>query len=270
MNSCSQGEKRSGWTGPIAVVIAAHLALLMLPVEFSTAHTQEEAPSEISMVPAPELASGPESEPEVVDEPEPEPVEEAVDEPVEEPVEEVEPEDPVVAEEPETPREDADVAVADNAGVEEAPEEPVEEAEAVEERPLSDIEPFQDHEFEPDVPADWEPAEVPTPRRAASDGQSVDWSDYRDGVLGSVQSEEDYPRMASRRGWEGEATVRIIVDRQGRLADSPEVVDSSRHAMLDDEALRMVESAQPFEAFPDGADDDEREFVIPVRFQLEG
>ena len=88
--------------------------------------------------------------------------------------------------------------------------------------------------------------------------------------MGTVQSEKNYPRMAQRRGWEGTATVRIRVSRDGSLVDVPSVVESSAYDLLDDEALRMIESAAPFDAFPDHSKEDEQEFVIPIRFELRG
>jgi protein TonB len=67
---------------------------------------------------------------------------------------------------------------------------------------------------------------------------------------------------------EGTAVVRVLVRRDGSLAAPPRLVTSSRHGVLDTEALRMVEAAAPFAPLPDGYAQPSAEFVVPVRFAL--
>lgn len=251
-----------GWGWPLAAVIAVHLGLAVVPVEFSEANTEEPTDSDIAMMPAPDLAEPqPEPEPEPKPEPEPEP----------EPRPEPEPEPPVEAQEPRAQPEQPAVAVEEDPA--EPEEQPPEEQVDDESQQQADIDeilednPIEDTEL--DIASDWEPQTPPSAMDDTPDEQ-VDWDGYGQALMRSVESQKNYPRMAERRGWEGDVTVRITVDRDGRLADRPDIVESSNHGSLDDEALRMVESAEPFDAFPDGADRDEREFVIPVRFHLEG
>lgn len=262
MENSGSNQRVPGWGWPIAVVVVVHLALAAIPIEFSKAHSGEPATVELAMVTPP-----------VFEEPE-EPTEATI-EPVEEPPEEVvepvesqpEPTPAVQASEPEHVPAAAEVAV-----VEEPPAvEPEMEPEFEEEIAELDV---SDEEAVEEIAAP-EPLSLPErrPRRATEATESierVDWNGYGQGVLQRVQQERDYPRMAERMGWEGTATVRITIGADGRLIGTPEIVESSRYDVLDEEVVRMVESAAPFAAFPEAANHDERPFVIPVRFLLEG
>ena len=264
-------EFTPGWGWPIAVVALVHLGLAAIPIHFSEVHGEEAPTIALSMVAAPQ----PEPPPPVVS---PEPVEEAIEEPEPEP--KPEPEPVVEANEPEPTIHESEVAIAEDIADEIAePEidelaevdEPVEEEVVEDERDHSDeeepelatVEPLPFPTPEPDVAPD--PAPDPTPEPV-----DVDWNGYGQGVMQAVQATQNYPRMAQRMGWEGTVTVRITVGHDGSLATPPSLVESSRYDALDEEALRMVEAAAPFETFPGGSRETEQEFVIPVRFQLRG
>ena len=249
----------------MAVVVAVHLGLALVPVEFSQAHSDEEPTSEIALTAPPDIETPaeqpePELEPEVQPEPEPEP----------EPEPDPRPEEVVEAQEPSHEVPDAEVAVDE----EPEPEEPVEEKprdrrfEIQEDDNLAELDPF-DSGSTLDVPSDWEPT-PPSSSSESTTEPAVDWDGYARQLMGAVESNKDYPRMAQRRGWEGEAMVRIVVGRDGKLTDRPDIVESTRHTVLDDEVVRMVEAAEPFDGFPAEAEEEQQEFVIPVRFELRG
>jgi protein TonB len=76
-----------------------------------------------------------------------------------------------------------------------------------------------------------------------------------------------YPLLAQRRRLEGKSTVRVRIDRRGRvLARSLEEPTGER--ILDDAALDMVRRADPFPPIPPGYPDDTFEFLAPIQFRL--
>jgi periplasmic protein TonB len=74
-----------------------------------------------------------------------------------------------------------------------------------------------------------------------------------------------YPWQARAMGLEGRVVVRVWVAPDGRLAKKPEVVRTSKHALLDEEALRSIEAQAPFPSLPASASG-EVPFDIPIRF----
>ena len=75
-----------------------------------------------------------------------------------------------------------------------------------------------------------------------------------------------YPVAAQRRGDEGVALVRFVVDRAGNVS-SVTLVRSSGHADLDSEAISWVGRAQPVPPPPEIAGS-RIDLVIPLRFAL--
>ncbi|MBU8898448.1 energy transducer TonB [Corallococcus sp. M34] len=80
--------------------------------------------------------------------------------------------------------------------------------------------------------------------------------------------EQHYPEPAVRLGMRGIAQVRVTVRRDGSLAATPRLSQSSDFELLDVEALRMVNACAPFEPLPASWPYLEAELVIPVRFFL--
>jgi TonB family protein len=106
------------------------------------------------------------------------------------------------------------------------------------------------------------------PGQRSSDAVNVDLQGYGRGVFAAVAAKQRYPRMALRRGLEGTATVRIRVNRDGSLASAPQIVSSTNHEILDQEALRMVQAAAPFLTLPAGFQSEVAEFLIPIQFRI--
>ncbi|GAB3092789.1 TonB family protein [Aestuariicella hydrocarbonica] len=76
-----------------------------------------------------------------------------------------------------------------------------------------------------------------------------------------------YPKRAIARGQEGSVRVAVVIDRDGNLKNVAEV-ESSKHDMLNREALKAVERATPFPKMPDGIDGNEFAFSLPIQFKL--
>ena len=78
---------------------------------------------------------------------------------------------------------------------------------------------------------------------------------------------KQYPALARRRGIEGDAKVRLVIERNGALLSSSLHV-ASGSALLDESALAMVKAASPFPRVPDELAGERFEFEVPVAFRL--
>jgi periplasmic protein TonB len=86
-------------------------------------------------------------------------------------------------------------------------------------------------------------------------------------VMRKLQRLKRYPGGARERGEVGVALATFSVDRDGHVL-ARKIVHSSGHADLDNEALAMIERAQPFPAFPPSMTRKEISLTVPVRFDL--
>jgi protein TonB len=96
----------------------------------------------------------------------------------------------------------------------------------------------------------------------------VDLAGYRGGVSKAVARHKRYPKSALRRRLEGEVLVVVVVHKDGTLAESPRVSKSSSCTELDEEAVRMVAAAAPFDPLPDGYPQATAKLKLPITFQL--
>lgn len=77
-----------------------------------------------------------------------------------------------------------------------------------------------------------------------------------------------YPRIARRRGWQGQPVVRFSLDREGALL-RVELETSSGHKILDQAALDTVKKSVPFPKIPEGMESSTLSFKLPVQFVLD-
>lgn len=54
-----------------------------------------------------------------------------------------------------------------------------------------------------------------------------------------------YPAVAAMKGWEGKVRIRLQVDKEGNVIGTPEVVESSGHKILDDDAVKTILKNSP-------------------------
>jgi protein TonB len=81
-------------------------------------------------------------------------------------------------------------------------------------------------------------------------------------------AQQRYPERARRRGLEGDLVVRFVIGRDGKVTDK-EIVRPSSSVLLDDEALQMIERADPFPSVPiNYRVGEELAFRIAVQFTL--
>jgi len=86
-------------------------------------------------------------------------------------------------------------------------------------------------------------------------------------VSAAVAKQRRYPKLAAQRGWQGEATLRVVVDGSGHLVEVT-IQQSSGYDALDKEAVEMVRRAAPF-PFAAGMKKDDLTITLPVQFRLE-
>lgn len=76
-----------------------------------------------------------------------------------------------------------------------------------------------------------------------------------------------YPRIAARRGWQGEVVLEVELTGKGQLIKK-EVMKSSGHKPLDTEAMKMIDRAVPFPAPPSILSESTFTILVPISFTL--
>ncbi|MBI2306258.1 MAG: energy transducer TonB [Rhodocyclales bacterium] len=79
--------------------------------------------------------------------------------------------------------------------------------------------------------------------------------------------QQQYPRLAALRGWEGEVRVRLSVARQGSLT-AVRLERSSGYEVLDKHALAMIEEIGRLPPPPAGVDSGDIQVVVPIHYKL--
>jgi protein TonB len=113
------------------------------------------------------------------------------------------------------------------------------------------------------------PAASPARPRPESEGVSVDGlRQYRIELAGAARRFRNYPVLARSRGWEGVAEISVSV-HAGVPSPSVQLVKSSGHGVLDEQALAMLSRAVAATPLPESLQG--RSFVVPmpIRFSLE-
>jgi protein TonB len=90
---------------------------------------------------------------------------------------------------------------------------------------------------------------------------------YEQVLFAWMNRHKQYPMLAQRRGIEGEGSVRVRIDRDGRVLERS-VARSTGEQMLDQAALDMVRRANPFPAVPSEYAGETFEFVAPIQYRL--
>lgn len=87
-------------------------------------------------------------------------------------------------------------------------------------------------------------------------------------VRNRIAKFKQYPRLALRRGLEGQPIVHFTITRNGGIQDL-RVAKSSGSGILDQAALESVKKGAPFPVIPDGLQRDTMTLQLPVTFTLE-
>jgi protein TonB len=91
-------------------------------------------------------------------------------------------------------------------------------------------------------------------------------ADYAVVVTSLLQQSMLYPDEARRKREEGDVRVTFAIDRDGKVTSSS-VTKPSNNALLDREALAMIQRAQPFPS-PTTIGKDSEEFATTIKFKL--
>ena len=91
--------------------------------------------------------------------------------------------------------------------------------------------------------------------------------DFKALVLAWIEKHKRYPESARRRGIEGKPMVRFRLDRSGRVLEASMARATGRRD-LDEAAVRTIERADPFPAFPPELTDQTMEFTVPIDFSM--
>lgn len=90
---------------------------------------------------------------------------------------------------------------------------------------------------------------------------------YEQVLFAWMNRHKQYPMLAQRRGIEGNGSVRVRIDRSGRVLDRA-VVETTGEQVLDQAALDMVRRANPFPAVPSEYSGETFEFVAPIQYRM--
>jgi len=89
--------------------------------------------------------------------------------------------------------------------------------------------------------------------------------EYRVSLAISARRFKRYPVLALEHGWEG--TVEVAVSMTSwQQKPQPELVRSSGHSVLDEQALSMIEQASVRTVLPDSLKGRDFRFVLPIEF----
>ena len=80
--------------------------------------------------------------------------------------------------------------------------------------------------------------------------------------------QQNYPRIAALRGWEGEVQLRVTIARKGNIV-ATQIVRSSGFEVLDQNAVQLVTSAGPLPRPPEHLQNREIQVIVPVHYKLE-
>jgi periplasmic protein TonB len=92
-------------------------------------------------------------------------------------------------------------------------------------------------------------------------------STYQSRLVAHLRRFRSYPAAARSRRIEGAASVRITIDRSGRVV-AVSLAGSTGHGILDREAVAMVRRASPFPPIPSGLGQSQITVRAPIRFDI--
>lgn len=118
------------------------------------------------------------------------------------------------------------------------------------------------------APAAAEAERVAAPSQGQSPIVSGDALPTWQGALRAhLEKHKRYPALARAQRRQGGATIRFVMDREGRVL-SAALESSSGHESLDEEALSLPQRAQPLPVPPEGVGGERIELLVPIRFYL--
>ncbi|MFQ3342390.1 MAG: protein TonB [Porticoccus sp.] len=114
------------------------------------------------------------------------------------------------------------------------------------------------------------PEPVETPEVGEDDARNAGLAaldDFSRQFAMHVAQYKKYPRIAQRRGWQGEVVLQVKLTHQGKLI-TKELKKSSGFKALDKEGLDMIDRAAPFPAPPSILSGKIFTILVPIKFTL--
>ena len=109
---------------------------------------------------------------------------------------------------------------------------------------------------------------VAAPAVGASNAQlDLAETSWRGLLVAHLQKFKRYPKGAMARREQATVSVNFTIDRTGHVL-ARSIIKSSGFADLDQEALDMIQRAEPLPAFAPSMKQESRDFVLPIRFYL--
>ena len=108
---------------------------------------------------------------------------------------------------------------------------------------------------------------LPQPAAEAPDAGTL--AQYRLALISAAKRFKLYPRIAVENDWQGKAEIRMTISTSGSIA-ALSVRASAGHAILDQQALEMIERAKDLALIPPALRGREFSVDVPVIFSLIG
>jgi len=90
--------------------------------------------------------------------------------------------------------------------------------------------------------------------------------DYGQLLAAHISQFKRYPRIAQRRGWEGELTLEVRLDKLANILNIS-IYNKSNYEVLDQEAIKMIERSKPL-PMPTNLTSETFTVFIPIKFGL--
>ena len=91
--------------------------------------------------------------------------------------------------------------------------------------------------------------------------------DYGQLLAAHISQFKRYPRIAQRRGWEGELTLEVRLDKHANILNIM-ILNKSNYDVLDQEAIKMIERSKPLPK-PTNLTSETFTVFIPIKFGLQ-
>lgn len=109
---------------------------------------------------------------------------------------------------------------------------------------------------------------APPPLAAEEAPDPAQLERYGRSLSSLLARQQNYPRIAALRGWEGEVQLRVTIARKGNIV-ATQIVRSSGFEVLDQNAVQLVSSAGPLPRPPEHLQNREIQVIVPVHYKLE-
>lgn len=122
-------------------------------------------------------------------------------------------------------------------------------------------------ETKPPVPVEEQRPPAPATAAPVRGGAPRVEPSWQSRLFRKLQQAKRYPSEARSRGEQGVVLLAFSIDRNGHVT-ARHIVQGSGYPALDEEAMALVERAQPMPAFPPSMTEAQLSLTVPIRFSL--